>query len=90
MAKVKTGVVVTNTMDKSIVVRVDRMVSHPLYGKRYRVSNKFMAHDEKNEAQIGDIVTIQEIKPMSKRKSWVLTSRIGKADMPVGPIGEEV
>ncbi len=68
-------------MNKSVVVRVDRMVAHPMYGKRYRASTKFMAHDENNTYQVGDTVTIQEIKPMSKRKSWVV---VGKADEKAG------
>lgn len=81
MTKTRTGTVVSTNMDKSVVVRVDRMVAHPIYGKRYRVSNKFMAHDENNTYQVGDIVVIQEIKPMSKRKSWTV---VGKADKKAG------
>lgn len=77
MTKVKTGVVVSTNMNKSVVVRIDRMVAHPLYGKRYRVSKKIMAHDETNASQVGDIVTISETKPISKRKSWVVTQKVG-------------
>ncbi len=85
MSKVRTGVVISTNMDKSIVVRVDRMVAHKLYGKRYRVSNKFLAHDANNEAQVGDIAVIQETKPISKRKSWLLVSRRPGSDITARP-----
>ncbi len=73
-AKTKTGIVVSNKMDKTAVVRVDRMVPHKKYEKRYRVSKKFAVHDEHNQAQVGDIVTITEIRPMSKTKRWGLVT----------------
>jgi small subunit ribosomal protein S17 len=75
MAKTKTGLVTSINMEKSIVVRVDRMVSHRLYGKRYRVSKNFLVHDETNQAQVGDSAVIEETRPISKRKSWRLVSR---------------
>jgi small subunit ribosomal protein S17 len=69
----KTGVVVSNKMQKSIVVAVERQVRNGLYGKTERRTSKFMVHDEKNEAKIGDTVEIVETRPMSRRKRWTLT-----------------
>jgi len=66
------GVVVSNKMDKTIVVSVDTYKSDPIYKKRYRVTNKFYAHDENNSSNIWDIVTIGESRPLSKLKRWVL------------------
>ncbi len=80
MAKVKTGIVVSTSMNKSVVVRVDRMVAHPVYGKRYRVSNKHMAHNENPDIAVGDSVTITETKPISKNKSWIVTGKVGVAE----------
>jgi len=68
-----TGKVVSNKMDKTITVLVERKVKHPLYGKYINQSNKFHAHDEKNEINEGDVVQITEHKPISKSKSWVVT-----------------
>ncbi|MDW3205859.1 MAG: 30S ribosomal protein S17 [Alphaproteobacteria bacterium] len=68
------GTVVSNTTDKTIVVRVERRVKHPVFGKFVRLSKKFMAHDENNSAQVGDTVRIRECRPISKRKSWELVS----------------
>ena len=73
-----TGKVVSNKMDKTITVLVERKVKHPLYGKFINLSNKFHAHDEKNEINEGDIVQITEHKPLSKSKSWVLTKVLSK------------
>ena len=73
-----TGKVVANKMDKTITVLVERKVKHPLYGKFINLSNKFHAHDEKNEINEGDIVQITEHKPISKSKSWILTKVISK------------
>lgn len=73
-ARTVKGVVVSNGMDKSIVVRVDRYVKHPKYKKFVRKSTKVMAHDENNECQIGDTVTVVESRPISKRKTWKLVS----------------
>ena len=67
-----TGRVVSNKMDKSATVLVERKVPHPLYGKYIRRSTKLHIHDEQNECQEGDLVTIKECRPMSKTKSWTL------------------
>ncbi len=69
-----TGTVVSNKMQKTVVVRVDRSYRHPLYGKVVRDSRKFMAHDEKGECQMGDLVTIVESRPLSRHKRWVVQS----------------
>jgi small subunit ribosomal protein S17 len=74
-----TGKVVSNKMDKTITVLVERKVKHPLYGKYINKSNKFHAHDEKNEINEGDVVQITEHKPISKSKSWVVTKVVSKA-----------
>ena len=74
-----TGKVVSNKMDKTITVKVDRKVKHPLLGKIINLSNKFHAHDEKNEINEGDIVQITEQRPISKSKSWVVTKVLTKA-----------
>jgi len=71
-ARTLSGKVVSNKMDKSIVVLVERKVKHPLYGKYVKRSTKIHAHDENNQCNIGDIVTIQETRPVSKTKSWTL------------------
>ncbi len=70
---------VSNKMDKSIVIKVERKVKHPLYGKFVKKSTKFMAHDEKNECNIGDIVRIMETRPLSKNKCWRLVEIVEKA-----------
>jgi small subunit ribosomal protein S17 len=64
------GVVVSNKMDKSVVVNVERRTQHPLYKKFIRRSKKYLAHDENNVCKEGDVVQIQECRPISKRKSW--------------------
>ncbi len=64
------GTVVSNKMTKTVVVRVDRLKKHPKYQKYFRVSRKFKAHDEKNEYKVGDVVEIQETRPLSKDKRW--------------------
>lgn len=71
-ARTVTGKVVSNKMDKSIVVLVERRMKHPIYGKYVKRSTKMRAHDENNECRNGDIVTIKESRPVSKTKSWVL------------------
>ncbi|MXZ44370.1 MAG: 30S ribosomal protein S17 [Gammaproteobacteria bacterium] len=81
-ARTVSGLVVADTADKTIAVRVDRRVRHPLYGKIIGRSSKFQVHDEDNEAQVGDTVSIQECRPVSKTKSWRLLSideRVRKA-----------
>jgi small subunit ribosomal protein S17 len=79
MAKTIIGTVSSNKTDKTIVVTVRERKTHPLYRKQYTVSKKFMAHDEKNEAKVGDKVAIQETRPISRRKSHTLTSVIERA-----------
>ncbi len=71
--------VTSDTQDKTIVVTVSDSKMHPLYKKRFKTSRKFHVHDEKNEAKIGDIVEVEESKPISKNKTWVLTKIITKA-----------
>jgi len=75
----KTGVVVSDKMDKTIVVKVQRQYKHPLYKKIVRRHKKFKVHDEKNECGIGDMVEIRENKPISKDKRWVLSRIIEKS-----------
>jgi small subunit ribosomal protein S17 len=75
----KIGVVVSNKMQKSIVVAVEWQVRHGLYGKTERRTSKFMVHDEKNEAKPGDMVSIVETRPMSRRKRWALTKVLRQA-----------
>ena len=77
--KVRIGKVVSNKMSKSIVVAVERQVAHALYKKYFRRTTKLMAHDEKQEASIGDTVKIMETRPMSARKRWRLVEIIEKA-----------
>lgn len=69
-----TGTVVSDKMDKTVTVLVERKVKHPIYGKIVRRSKKFHAHDEKNEFKAGDIVVISESRPISKTKSWLVTA----------------
>lgn len=76
--KTKIGKVVSDSMDKSIVVKVEYLVSHPLYKKRIKKSTKFMAHDEKDICRIGDKVKITETRPLSKRKRWRVTEILEK------------
>ena len=73
------GTVVSNRMDKTIVVLVERRIQHPLYKKYIRRSKKFHAHDQENSCQIGDTVRIEECRPMSKTKTWRLVSVVGHA-----------
>jgi small subunit ribosomal protein S17 len=79
LRKERTGLVVSNKMNKSIVVAVERKVKHPKYGKFIKLTTKFMAHDEKNESKIGDLVTIAETRPLSKRKNWRLKQIVERA-----------
>jgi small subunit ribosomal protein S17 len=78
--KTKTGRVVSDAMDKTIVVAVERLVEHPIYKKRMRQTKKFHAHDENNEAHVGDTVRIAETRPISKTKTWRLDEIVRKAD----------
>lgn len=77
--KERVGVVVSNKMQKSIVVAVERKVKHPIYGKFTKKTTKFMAHDENQECNIGDTVKIMETRPLSANKRWRLVSIIEKA-----------
>lgn len=76
---VVTGKVVSNKMDKSIVVLIERQIRHPMYGKQIRRSLKLKAHDENNQCQMGDIVRIKETRPISKTKSWTLVDIVESA-----------
>lgn len=80
MARKMTGIVVSDVQDKTIVVKTERRVTHPLYRKQYTVSKKYQAHDEKNEAQIGDVVALIETRPISKHKSWKLDAIIERKE----------
>ena len=77
--KVRTGTVVSDKMEKTIVVRVDRMAKHSLYGKPVLRSKKFMAHDEANDCRIGDKVMIAETRPLSAHKRWEVAQIIERA-----------
>ena len=79
LRKEKTGLVVSNKMEKSITVVVERKVKHPKYGKFVKKTSKFMAHDEKNECNEGDTVRIMETRPLSKNKCWRLVEIIERA-----------
>ncbi len=78
-ARTINGKVVSDKMDKSITVLVERRVKHPIYGKYVKRSTKLHAHDENNECNIGDTVTIAETRPLSKTKSWTLVNVVEKA-----------
>jgi small subunit ribosomal protein S17 len=75
----KVGRVVSSAMQKSVVVAVDRLVQHPLYGKTIRRTSTFMAHDENDECKPGDKVEIEECRPLSKRKRWTVAKILEKA-----------
>ncbi|MEJ2593713.1 MAG: 30S ribosomal protein S17 [bacterium] len=79
LRKERTGLVVSNKMDKSIVVQIERRYKHTVYGKYVKKTNKFIAHDEKNECNIGDTVRIMETRPLSKKKNWRLVEIIERA-----------
>jgi small subunit ribosomal protein S17 len=80
MAKVEiTGRVVSNKMSKSVVVTTERTVRDSVYGKQQRLTSRFMAHDENNEAQPGDLVALVQSRPLSRRKRWVVTRVVQKA-----------
>jgi len=77
--KVRTGVVVSEAMDKTVVVRIDRQVRHPRYEKAVRRSSKLAAHDEQNDAKVGDTVRVAETRPLSKRKRWRVVEIVERA-----------
>jgi small subunit ribosomal protein S17 len=77
--RVLTGTVVSDKADKTVVVRVERRVKHPLYGKIIKLSKKYHAHDTANEFHVGEVVRIEECAPISKLKTWTVLDRIGVA-----------
>ncbi|HLR20684.1 MAG TPA: 30S ribosomal protein S17 [Tissierellaceae bacterium] len=77
--KTRIGKVVSDKMEKTVVVSVERAKTHPLYGKQLKRTTRFKAHDENNECSVGDIVSIMETKPLSKQKNWRVTDIIEKA-----------
>ena len=79
-----TGKVVSNKADKTISVLVERQVKHPLYGKFIRRSTRILAHDEDNQCSEGDWVKIEECRPLSRRKSWKLSSVVSRRNRPDG------
>jgi len=70
--KIRTGTVVSNKMDKTAAILVERLIKHPLYHRVLKRSRKFLAHDENNDCQIGDKVRVMETRPLSKRKRWLV------------------
>jgi small subunit ribosomal protein S17 len=74
------GVVVSDKMDKTVVVRVESLVKHPLYGKYVKRRKKYYAHDEKNECRVGDVVRIKETRPLSKLKRWYVEEIIERRE----------
>ncbi|MFA5145764.1 MAG: 30S ribosomal protein S17 [Candidatus Omnitrophota bacterium] len=76
--KERIGIVVSDKMDKTITVKVDRINRHAIYNKLIRTATKFKAHDEKDEAKVGDVVRIRETRPLSKTKRWMLVEIIKK------------
>ena len=77
MKRTLTGKVVSDKNDKTAVVSIETIKTHPIYRKKYKVSKKFMVHDEKNQAKVGDVVVIEESRPMSARKRWTIKSKDG-------------
>jgi small subunit ribosomal protein S17 len=86
--RVLTGTVVSDKGDKTVVVRVERRVKHPLYGKIIKLSKKYHAHDAANEFRAGEIVRIEECAPVSKLKAWTVVERIGAAKAQKSDIAE--
>lgn len=79
LRKTRIGVVVSNKMERSIMVAIERKVAHPIYKKYFKKTTKLMAHDEKNECNVGDKVKIMETRPLSKNKNWRLVEIVEKA-----------
>ncbi|HEU4529503.1 MAG TPA: 30S ribosomal protein S17 [Actinomycetota bacterium] len=77
--KVRVGVVVSDAMDKTVLVRIDRTMRHPLYKKTVRRSSKLAAHDEHNDAHVGDTVRVMETRPLSKTKRWRIVEVVERA-----------
>ena len=86
--RVLTGTVVSDKADKTVVIRVERRVKHPLYGKIIKLSKKYHAHDAANEFHVGEIVRIEECAPISKLKTWTVLDRIGTAKAAAVEIAE--
>ena len=76
--KEKIGIVVSTKMEKTIIIAVENKYSHPIYGKTLKKNQRFMAHDEKNICQLGDIVTINETRPLSRKKRWEVKQILNK------------
>jgi small subunit ribosomal protein S17 len=81
LEKLQTGIVVSNKMDKTVVVRIDRSKRHRLYGKTLRVTQRYKAHDENNECRLGDVVKIAETRPLSREKRWRVVEVVTKGDV---------
>jgi small subunit ribosomal protein S17 len=79
LRKEKTGVVVSDKMDKTVIVKISRQIVHPMFGKIVRLNKKYVAHDAKDECKMGDVVSIVETRPLSKTKRWRVESIITKA-----------
>ncbi|MFO7941694.1 MAG: 30S ribosomal protein S17 [Bacillota bacterium] len=78
--KVRRGVVVSDKMDKTVVVEVEARIKHPLYGRRVRRTKRFKAHDERNECRTGDLISITETRPLSKDKRWRVLEIVRRAE----------
>ncbi len=87
--RTKKGVVVSDKMNKTVVVQVNRLKKQPKYKKYYKISNRFKAHDEENQYHVGDEVLIQETRPMSKDKRWKVASLLKKAAVKGEPEDQE-
>lgn len=83
--KTRKGTVVSDRMDKTVVVSVERLLAHPLYGKQVSRQKKYHAHDEDNEYRVGDIVRIEETRPLSKRKRWRVLELLERPDTAESP-----
>jgi small subunit ribosomal protein S17 len=79
LRKTRTGIVVSNKMDKTVTVAIERRVPHPIYKKYFKKTTKLLAHDEKSVCGLGDVVQIMETRPISKRKRWRLVEVVEKA-----------
>ena len=77
--KTRVGVVASSSMDKTITVKIERRLAHPIYGKSMKRSKKFMAHDETNDCNVGDTVRIMETRPLSKKKRWRVVEVVERA-----------
>jgi small subunit ribosomal protein S17 len=79
LRKTRTGIVISDKMDKTITIAIERKVPHPIYKKYYKKTTKLMAHDEKSECRVGDKVRVMETRPLSKSKRWRLVEIVEKA-----------